>query len=99
MPFAAGERAIKDSMVRLFDSNLKTRGCGLLVDAHHIVTCAHVVALAASGVKPAQVTVPSDRIHVRLWTDDYSEKYATVLVWTLGNKRIQTSRRYSCSGT
>jgi len=64
MPSDAGERAIKESLVQLLDSQDKVRGCGLLVDSQHIVTCAHVVALVIPGVKAIQSDKPVESVRV-----------------------------------
>jgi hypothetical protein len=53
----SGEVAIKQSMVRILDATREVRGCGLLVDPHHIVTCAHVVAFAL-GIEATQTEMP-----------------------------------------
>ncbi len=82
MPFAAGERAIKESMVGFFDAQWNPRGCGLLVDSEHVVTCAHVIALMITGAKPDQATPPTEAIRVMPWhTGHENAIHASVFIW------------------
>jgi formylglycine-generating enzyme required for sulfatase activity len=82
MPSEAGERAIKASMVQFLDAKEKVRGCGLFVDPWHVITCAHVVALANSAVKADQKDKPTDKIRVVFPYHKHDEIiYAHVIEW------------------
>src|SRR5262249_3943994 len=80
---AEGERAIKESMVQCLDSDGKVRGCGLLVDSWHVITCAHVVALAIPGVSAEQRDKPLEPVRVAFpYRGLTGETYASdVIVW------------------
>ena len=82
MPSEAGERAIKESIVQLLDPTGTVRGCGLLVDLQHVITCAHVVALALPGVDPERDERPVEPVRMifpyRSHADGMS---AHVVVW------------------
>ena len=82
MPSGSGERAIKKSMVQLLDAQGKVRGCGLLVDSRHVVTCAHVVALTIPGVKSTQTNKPTEAVRVAFPYIRHAEDFsANVDVW------------------
>jgi hypothetical protein len=82
MPSGAGERAIKQSMVQILGIDKKPRGCGLFADPCHVVTCAHVIALAIPGVKASQTDKPMQASQVVFPYRRHTEEiFASVVVW------------------
>lgn len=82
MPSDSGERAIKKALVQIIDTQGKARGCGLLVDDRHVVTCAHVVAGACTGVTSDQTETPVVPIRIRFpYRDETPIVTGKIIVW------------------
>jgi Trypsin-like peptidase domain len=77
----AGEEAIKQSIVQILDPVGTVRGCGLLVEKQHVLTCAHVLALAIPGVDGGQSKKPSETVRVVFPFQDFSSIDASVVLW------------------
>jgi hypothetical protein len=82
MPSEAGERAIKESIVQLLDVRGIVRGCGLLVDSEHVVTCAHVAASAISTAARDQPEAPAGIVRLVFpYVKPATEIPARIVVW------------------